>query len=260
MPENNKLRLLSRNSLKALFTNGTKPDESNFESLIDSFVNRLDDGFSKTKEDGMILVPDQEVSDKLISFYKLIDDDQPEWSVALDIKDKEKGLNFQGIDEDGKVTSRLYLGKSGNVGVSTNTPKTTLDVNGILGTKSRIGTYKMGTIPADGLWHDVLEGLNGSNAFELMAHVGKPKSGKHALLHANALSTFGKSRNRIRRTQAHYGWWWNKIRIRWTGDTFDYGLQMKTGTNYGPEEEIKYCISTLWDNDIMRLFLEDEGE
>ena len=57
-------------------------------------------------------------------------------------------------------------------------PKTKLDVNGILGAKSRVGTYKMGKVPADGRWHDIIVELNGSHAFEVVAHVGKPKSGK----------------------------------------------------------------------------------
>ncbi len=249
---------MGRESLKSLFSNGSKPDESNFESLIDSFVNRLDDGFSKTKEDGLIVVPDQETSDKLISFYKLIDDDNPEWSMSLDINDKGKGLNFVEVGANGVDDSRLYLKKGGNIGISTKEPKTKLDVNGILGTKSRVGTYKIDSIPADGVWHDVLTGLNGCHAFEIMAYVGKEKSGKYALMHANALSTFGKSRNKIRKTQAHFGWWWNKISIRWTGSTFDYGLQMKTRTDYGKNQNIKFCISTLWDNDIMSLFSDED--
>ena len=218
MEKKNKQRLLGRENLKSLFANGSKPDESNFESLINSFVNRLDDGISKTKEDGLLLVPDQETSDKLLSFYKLIDDEYPEWSMALDINDKGKGLNFVKIDENDS-SSKFYLHKTGNVGISTMDPKTKLEVNGILGTKSRVGTYKIGKVPADGQWHDILEGLNGSHGFEIVAHVGKPKSGKHALLHANALSTFGKSKNRINTTQAHYGWFWNKMSIKWTGST-----------------------------------------
>ena len=91
--------------------------------MINSFVNRLDDGISKTKEEGLLLVPDQEVSDKLLSFYKLIDDEYPEWSVSLDINDKGKGLNFVKIDHDGEASSTLYLDKSGNVGISEPEPK-----------------------------------------------------------------------------------------------------------------------------------------
>lgn len=256
MDKKNRLRLLGRENLKSLFANGTKPDESNFESLINSFVNRLDDGISKTKEDGLILVPDQETSDKLLSFYKLIDDEFPEWSLSLNINDKGKGLNFLKVDEEGEKDSKLYLQKSGNVGISNTDPKTKLDVNGILGTKSRVGTYKMGKVPADGQWHDILSGLNGSHAFEIIAHVGKPKSGKHALLHANAISTFGNSKGKIRKTQGHYGWWWNKMSMRWTGSTFDYGLKIRSRSNYGKDQYIRYCISTLWDNDIMQLFSE----
>lgn len=258
MEKKNKQRILGRENLKSLFANGTKPDESNFESLINSFVNRLDDGISKTKEDGLILVPDQETSDKLMSFYKLIDDEFPEWGLALDVNDPGKGLNFIKIDDEGGRKSTFYLQKDGKIGVATTNPQSDLEVNGILGTKSRIGTYKIGTVPADGRWHNILEGLNGSHAFEIVAHVGKPKSGKHALLVANAVSTFGKSRSKIKYTQAHYGWWWNKMKLKWTGSTFDYGLKIRSKSNYGSDQEIRYCISTLWDNDIMKIFTDSE--
>jgi len=87
-----------------------------------------------------------------------------------------------------------------------------------------------------------------------MAQVGKEKTGKYALLHAHALSTFGKSRNKIKTTQAHYGWWWNKLALRWTGTTYNYSLQLKTRSNYGADQEVKFYITKLWDNEIMGLF------
>ena len=46
---------LNRDSLKSVFTNGSRPNENNFGSLIDSMVNKVDDGISKNLKDGLIL-------------------------------------------------------------------------------------------------------------------------------------------------------------------------------------------------------------
>ena len=46
-----------------------------------------------------------------------------------------------------------------------------------------------------------------------------------------------------------------KMSMRWSGDTFDYGLQIKSRSNYGEGEYIRYAISTLWDNDINAIIL-----
>lgn len=75
-------------------------------------------------------------------------------------------------------------------------------------------------------------------------------------MHAHALSTFGKSHHKIRKTQAHYGWFWNKIDIRFTGSTYNYKLQLRTRSNYGPGHMINYHITKLWDANMDALFNE----
>ena len=164
-----------------------------------------------------------------------------------------QGLSIVEPISDTETKNRMFFKKEGGIGVNTINPKVDFEVNGILGSASRIGTHKLATIPADGCWHDILTELDGCVAFEIVAQVGKQKTGKYALMHAHALSTFGKSHSRIRKTQAHYGWWWNKIALRWKGSTYNYSLQMKTRSNYG-NEEVKYYITKLWDNDILSLF------
>ncbi len=244
---------LNRMSLKTIFSNGSRPSENNFGSLIDSMVNKVDDGISKNLKDGLILSPEGNDSERLVSFYDKIQDDNPKWSFNL-MKEKAQGLGIVETVTEQENEPRLFLAKGGDIGINTTSPKANLDVNGVLGVNTRIGTYKIDTVPADGNWHNVITGLNGCCAFEIVAQVGKEKSGRYALLHANALSTFGHSRNKIKTTQAHYGWWWNKIALRWTGSTYNYSLQMRTRSNYGSGLNIKFYITKLWDNDVMSMF------
>ncbi|WP_340065861.1 hypothetical protein [Ascidiimonas aurantiaca] len=244
---------LNRDTLKSIFSNGSRPDANNFASLIDSMINKVDDGISKNLEDGLILSPEGKESDRLVSFYEKIQDNLPRWSIEL-VQQEGQGLGIIEPVSEEETPTRLFFQKGGNVGVNTTKPATTLEVNGILGASSRVGTYKMDTIPADGQWHDIVTNLDGCNAFEIVAQVGKEKKGKYALLQANALSTFGRSRSKIRTVQAHYGWWWNKLSLRWRGSTFNYSLQLRTRSNYGADEHIKFYVTKLWDNDIMSLF------
>ena len=72
--------LFTRESLKHFFKKGKFPSEVHFSHLIDSSVNKLDDGFAKSEEDGLQLAP-QGKSDRLISFFKHINDTHPEWQI-----------------------------------------------------------------------------------------------------------------------------------------------------------------------------------
>lgn len=252
-----KIKLLNRLSLKTFFSAGARPKESNFASLIDSMVNKIDDGISKTLEDGLILSPQGKESDRLISFYDNVEAELAEWSIELN-QNGDKGLSIVAPVTEKETTTSMYFQKSGEIGIGTKTPRTSLEVDGTVGMDSRIGTYKLGTVRADGQWHDIITNLNGCVAFEVLAQVGKEKTGKYALLHAHALSTFGKSRHRIRRTQAYYGWFWNKMRIRFTGSTYNYKLQIKTRSDYGTGQDIHFHITKLWDTDTLKLFKEKE--
>lgn len=246
-------KLLNRQSLKAFFGAGTRPTAGHFGSLIDSMVNKLEDGIAKTPEDGLILSSEGKTSDRVLSFYDHMDDALPQWSVELDAK-KDHGLSLVAPITETKEHTVLHVQKSGNIGVGTKQPRTTMEVNGVLGTDTRIGTHKLATVPADGHWHNVLTNLDGCVALEVVAQVGKPKTGKYALLHAYALSTFGRSHHKIRKTQAHYGWFWNKIAIRFTGSTYNYSLQLKTRSDYGAAQNIHFHITQLWNNDMMKHF------
>lgn len=105
-------------------------------------------------------------------------------------------------------------------------------------------TYK-GTVPADGKWQPIATKLNGCHCFRVLAMVGHRGTGRYAIVHALALSTFGKSHDRIAVQQAHYAWYWNKMKLRFKGDTFDYRLEIKTMRNYGAGVHIQYELDTL---------------
>lgn len=104
--------------------------------------------------------------------------------------------------------------------------------------------------PADGKWHDIIKGLDSCTAYEIVAKVSKEKHGRHALIHAFAISTFGKSRNKIRTTQGYYGGFWNKMKLRYVGSTYNYKIQIRTGSNYGDDIYIKYYIRELWNDEM----------
>jgi len=221
-------------------------------------INKADDGISKTPEDGLILAPKGEESNRTLSFFNEIGSERPNWSIEL-VKGEVGGLGIvqpSGIKNDPGQT-KMFFNKSGKIGVQTTKPDTDFEVNGIIGIKSRVGTYKLATVPADGTWHTVLETKGGVNGYEVVAQAGLEASGKHSLLHAIALGTFGQFR--IRRTQSWWGFfWWNRLAIQWKGDRHNHKLQLKTRSHYGKDVQIKFHITELWGNDIKAMFESNE--
>lgn len=228
----------NRTFLKNLFRKGNIPKESDFHDLLDSTINKEDDGISREKGEGFKILSSG-VNGELMSFYDNLKDLNPNWYINQKTEDGNVGLNI-GEPNGG---SRLFIEKGGNVGIGTTKPESKLDVNGVVGSHGRIGLYAHGEVPADGQWHDVLSELNEYNAFELVATTGK--KGAHAILHAIAVSTYGKSKPGITKTGGRYGSFMNQLSIRWTGTYFNYQLQIRTKKNYGDGVLIKYNISKL---------------
>lgn len=243
------MALRNRETLKNFFKKGTMPSEANFADLIESTVNIADDGLFKNIENGIVISPSGS-SQKVISFFKDIEQNELAWSCELGPDNVEPGY----LIRNRHSTPCFYISPTGNTGINTISPKTTLEVNGYTSTAGLIGGT-VASVPANGQWQDIVTGLEGCNALEIIARVGKENSGKYALLHAHALSTFGRSCQKIKTLQAHYGWPWNKMKLRWHGDTFNYKLQIKTYRNYGDDVQIQFHIKKLWnDKDLSELF------
>ena len=242
----NTIIINDREQLKKYFRSGMLPTEIHFAILIDSMFNKVDDGINKNDEEGLMIFPtgDEEI---LLSFYDSLKDKKASW-VLVNGQGETKGVMLR---EKGKAYPTIFFQKGGNVGIGTDRPTQKLEVAGLIASQGRVGVYKKGQIPADGDWHDVLTNLTGCQGFEIVAHAGRKQKGKYSLMHATALSTFGNSKPKITKTCAHFGFWWNKINCRWAGDTFNYRLQIRTGSNYGGDSKITFQIGKLWDDDFL---------
>ncbi len=235
--------LQNRSTLYNFFKKGQMPAESHFKDLIDSMLNKVDDGLTKTTDEGLTLSPIG--SKKLMSFFKSIEEKNPAWSIEIDSGNAL--LNFK----NSLGASALSLQHDGKVGILNEIPQHELDVNGFVGMKGRTGTFKTGQILANGQWQPILQNLNGCVMFEVTGGVGKKRTGKYALVHAFCMSTFGGSNNKIQIHQAYYGTRCNKIELRWTGTTYDFNLEMRTRCSYDGEYFVNYQIASLWEDTFM---------
>jgi hypothetical protein len=246
---------LSRKVLKGYFKNGSMPSEEQFDDLIDSSVNILDDGFSKSPGGGLLVAPEDmegttQTQPSLVSFFtntESLNNGTASWLIGFTGSDSNPSL---AISQPGAVSPAFIMMQNGNAGLNITTPVFTLDVGGIIGMQGRVGTYlqqEARTVPADGKWHAILTSLDSLQGFEIMAAVyGVKGSGRYALLHAIALSAFGDSRSRINKTSAWYGRRKHRLDLRWTGKTHDYNLEIKTHSDMGEGILIKYYITKLW--------------
>jgi len=254
----------NRTTLKNYFKSGSLPSEDQFEDLIDSMLNMRDEGFEKTAHEGFRVA--QLPEGKLISFFEDITVRSPIWSLKVDLKSESRNLFFLN-EKDEEI---LTLTPDGNVGIKQNQPEFELDVAGVIASRGRIGNKGAKTVHANGFWQDISDPLTGCHAFEIMAGVGKPKSGKYALLHAFALKTFN-ARAKIFYHQAHYGSRCNRLKLRWRKISDNkYTLQLKTGCSYGTEKKpsggkgaavkakrdvgvyVRYYITDLWFDEFMQ--------
>jgi hypothetical protein len=247
-----------REELKKYFRNGQIPSETHFAYLIDSVIVQQDDGVSKDEENGYIISP-LGSSNRLITFYKNMDQMEPFFYIDRD-SHQSASLRFtsgtSSSDEKQREESSTFLHQDGSVGFGKRCePDLRAEFKGFAGMEGRKGTYRHGYVPADGKWHTVAEDLDNCQAFEVMARTGKKGSGKFSIMHAIALSAFGRSSSSIRKTRAYYGFFWNKLNLRWSGTTHNYRLELRANRNYGKGVNIYYNIAKLWDDE---LFLKGE--
>ena len=239
----------NRSTLKHFFEKGSLPSQDQFRDLIDSMLNMIDEGFTKTPKDGLeISNPGDE--EGLISFWKTSDQTQPVWSLRFD-SNKTKLLI---LDHNDRVV--LSLNPDGTIEISGN-----IKVEGTVSAEGRLGTHKAGGVPADGQWHRITDALSGCHAFEVVAGAGKKSTGNYALMHAIAMNTFHPKgflfnflnlKRRIKCHQAYYRSLGNKLKLRWAGEMRDYYLELKSNANYGDGVTIRYSLTNLWFDEDMR--------
>jgi hypothetical protein len=229
----------NRQTLIESFRQGKKPSQQDFENLIDSMLNILDDGFSKTAETGMGLAP-LLGKETVISVFKEPADSKPQWEIAINTN---CCLEIRRCREE-EVVPVLVLKPDGTVELGAKESETVL--KNVLRMPVREGNLYSGSVQADGYWHDITDNLSGYQALEVTAYAGKKGSGKHALLVATATACFGTNA-KIKKMNSHFGSYGHKIRLRWkkTGDNFQVKLQLKTIFKYDNETEIKYHITGL---------------
>ncbi|MCC8019258.1 MAG: hypothetical protein LIO85_05740 [Rikenellaceae bacterium] len=229
----------NRQTLKQYFGKGHKPTQADFENLIDSAVNILDDGISKDARQGLRLVP-VEGNATVLSVYRRPEDEIPAWEISLDSRTGSLAVGRGG--EGDSPTAVLHA--DGNIEIGHTDAVVT--VPGTVASAGRRGAFAAGEVPADGRWHDLTAPLGGCWALEIAAGCGVKNTGRHAVVVATATHCFG-ARPRIRRTASHFGMRGNKIRLRWKKEGFACILQARTVFNYGPATGIRYHISRLWD-------------
>lgn len=258
----------NRKTLKAYFKAGSLPSQNQFEDLIDSMLNIIDEGFDKSPKEGFKIA---QLSDtgKLLSFFENTDMKSPLWSIRIDPAADPAGssnhLVIEGRFRDDVKRSRddvkrvLSLSAEGRVGINKKAPVHALDIEGFVASTGRIGG-KSGSIAANGEWQPITEELTGCHAFEIMAGVGgRERAGKYALLHAFALNTFAAKgpfhrRHKIKRHQAYYGSRCNRLRLRWkrcNKHAHTYQLELRTACSYGDNIVVKYYLTDLWPNSNM---------
>ena len=240
------MALINRQTLKNYFQKGGFATEKHFVDLIDSSLNMIDDGISINQKHGFKLNP-MGYSNRLMSYFKKATQKEPDFSVNLN-QDNIEGLSIN--DREGAPLLKFDQNK--RIGVHTNEPRFDFDVKGVLGVDSKSGSYVVGEGEGDGNWQTVMANLDGINGFEVVAFIkGKLGSGRYAMAHAIALSTFGgrSSRNKIKNTHAYYGSFLNRLSFRWVGEMHNYELQVRTRRHYGVNEldgqpyKIKFNVS-----------------
>jgi hypothetical protein len=261
----------NRETLKKRFGDGEMPSSADFADLIESVLNIHDDGILYNDRDGLRLT--QIGPNRVLSLYGAIEEKSPVWSFGLDThrscltldvgQRRGRREDARGDDDDGGGYAVLTLlapdddagagSDRARVGINTRAPRHELDVNGVVASTGRIGAAGA-SVDADAEWHRIGGPYQGCTALEIMAGVGRPKEGKYALLHAYALRTFD-AKGEITYHQAHYGSRRHRMQLRWVDDDSkngNYYLELRVNCAYGAGTAIRYYLTTLWFDPLMR--------
>ena len=272
----------SRETLRSYFREGGRPTEDQFSDLIESMLNINDEGFNKTKADGLRITSLGD-SKALASFYHPNSaDNRAEWAVGFGTGREQLVFRRPSLADLGPENDRpppvLALDAAGFIGVNVHSPREALDVAGTVRASGRMGDTV--EVIANGRWQPLTGELRGCHAFEVVAGVGQRHTGRFALMHAIALNTFnpiwwdaffGRKR-RIRATHAFYSHLADRVQLRWQplskdptrahGDGAVYRLMIRTRRDYMarerlggkllPSEEVHFRahVTQLWFDDM----------
>ncbi|MCP4983818.1 MAG: hypothetical protein GY935_25360 [Gammaproteobacteria bacterium] len=258
----------NRSTLKRYFRKGALPTEDQFNDLIDSTLNTIDEGFDKSPENGfeISVIGDHP---RLISFIKSGAASDAVWVIDYDREHDRLLIKKPGSNAD--LPAAMTFNRDGNVGVNQTDPRHTLDVGGIIAAEGRLGANpdNRKTIAADGHWHSITGALSGCQAFEVMAGVGSKGTGRYALMNALAMNTFNPRgwlfnflnlKKKIRYQQAYYLFRGNRIKLRWLSEGEHYYLQMRTLCPYGDDVIIRYYLTQLWFDEDMSESWKPKGD
>jgi len=255
----------NRDTLQRYFRTGSLPSQDQFEDLIDSSLNMIDEGFGKSPENGfeISLLGDNQ---RLISFFKSAAVKDVVWSIDYD-RERDRLIIKKPQDGTEAPPAMVFSGE-GYVGVNKPDPNYALDVGGVVASEGRIGANpdNKKTVPANGKFHDITGPLNGCQAFEVMAGVGVKNTGHYALMNAIALNTFNPHgpffnffnlKKKIKYQQAYYLKRGDRIKLQWRNEGEHYYLQMGTVCSYGDDVNIRYYLTRLWFDETMEESLDN---
>lgn len=125
----------NRSDLKSYFVKNSIPTESNFAELIDGMLNQKDDGIVKLSGDPLSIEAAGDLAglQKVINFYAKFQDANPSWSLQLNPRTDPNTPATAKVGfcvADGQSVPRLFIDKTGNLGVGTITPQARLTVVG----------------------------------------------------------------------------------------------------------------------------------
>lgn len=262
-----------RETLKSFFRDGAIPDAAQYGDLIDSTVNRVDDGFEKSAVDGLKLSSIGRER-RVMSLYEGLGAKAAAWVFDHGSDDAPGALHLRAgapppadpdTPPDLRADPGLTLAPGGNIGVGRDQPAHRLDVAGVARMQGRTGIeYQIcGEIPANARWHAITPELTGCHVLEVVAGTSAgPKKGRYALLHAIAMNAYNPRgwllnwlfrRRAIRAQTAVYGNFADRIRLRWrrTRSRHGYVLEIRTMARFGKGARIRYSITELWHDPLM---------
>jgi hypothetical protein len=233
-------------------------NDPDLQDFVQSTINILSDGIDIDDINGLKL-ESKGGNKRLISFYEKIKNKSSLWDISLgQTEQKHNSLNIAANDK-----TLLSIVDNGCVGIGKVDPSFHLDVDGLVSSTGRVGSFAVGKVPADGEWHTLLNNLSGTIGFEALAHIINGTEERYALTYGILLMSEKKgNKNKVRSVDAASSWLWgrwlNKILFRWTKDEasstdqdLKYKLEMKSRTRQGmPGLEtpyVYYRLAKIWD-------------